>query len=406
MIFVSFFSLFATVVLIQLSSGGLGPLDALSGVASGFSTGEIGLMGSAHFAGFFIGCWWSPRLIGVIGHSRAFAVFASAGTVGTLAHMMYVDPYAWSAMRILSGMCVAGCFTVVEAWLQAKVTNATRGRTIGIYRVVDLVAGLGSQLLIAVLEPAAYLSYNVLAMLCCASLLPLALTRLPQPKSAAKLRLRPLFAMRISPMAALGVIVAGVTTSSFRMVGPIYGSNIGLDNQQLALFLGGFIFGGAVSMYPAGWLADKFDRRKVMIGFSVSAVFACGCTVLSSGMGLYPVLAASFLFGATTFPIFSIASAHANDFVDPEEMVELSSSLIFSYALGAIASPLIVSNAISLLGSSAMFILIALAHVALCLFAFIRMRSRPVSEDRTAYTYMPRTTFLFARLLKRKNDDS
>ena len=389
-----------------MSAGGLGPLDALSGVASGFSTGEIGLMGSAHFAGFFIGCWWSPRLIGVIGHSRAFAVFAAAGTIGTLAHMMYVDPYAWSAMRVLSGMCIAGCFTVIEAWLQAKVTNATRGRTIGIYRVVDMTAGLASQLLIAVLEPAAYLSYNVLAMLCCASLLPLALTRVPQPRAAEKLRLKPMLAAQISPMATLAVLVAGVTTSSFRMVGPIYGSSIGLDKQQLALFLGGFILGGAIAMYPAGWLADKFDRRKVMIGFSVSAVLSCGFTILSAGMGIGPVLAASIMFGATTFPIFSLASAHANDFVDSSEMVELNSSLIFNYALGAIASPLAVSLAIAVLGSPAMFILIAIAHVLLCAFAFLRMRVRPASEAKTAYTYMPRTSFLFAQLLKRGKDGS
>ena len=72
-------------------------------------------MGSAHFAGFFIGCWWPPRLVGVFGNSRAFAVFAAAGTVGTLLHMKYVDPYAWSAVRILSGMRVAGCFTVTSS---------------------------------------------------------------------------------------------------------------------------------------------------------------------------------------------------------------------------------------------------------------------------------------------------
>ena len=406
MILISFVSLFISVILIQLSSGGLGPLDALSAIAEGFTTEEIGLLGSAHFVGFFVGCWWAPRLIGVIGHSRAFAVFAAAGTTGIMAHMLFVDAYAWSVLRVLSGMCVAGCLTVIEAWLQAKVSNDRRGRSIGVYRVVDLVGGILSQMLIAVLEPATYASYNILAIFCCASLLPLALTRIPQPPTAERLRLKPMLAMQISPMATLGVIVAGITMSSFRMVGPIYGSEVGLNQLYLALFLGAFIFGGAIAVYPSGWLADKFDRRKVMIGFSIAAGLSCVLTIMTAGNGPIAVVAASAVFGAMTFPIYSVASAHANDFVEPRKMVELSSSLLFNYALGAIASPLIASFVISLYGPSSMFVLIAAAHVVLLVFSTVRMAVGPASERKTSLVYMPRTSFLFARLLKRKNNDS
>ena len=406
MILISFVSLFISVILIQLSSGGLGPLDALSAIAEGFTTEEIGLLGSAHFVGFFVGCWWAPRLIGDIGHSRAFAVFAAAGTTGIMAHMLFVDAYAWSVLRMLSGMCVAGCFTVIEAWLQAKVSNDRRGRSIGVYRVVDLVGGILSQMLIAVLEPAAYVSYNILAIFCCASLLPLALTRIPQPPTAERLRLRPMLAMRISPMATLGVIVAGITMSSFRMVGPIYGSEVGLNQLYLALFLGAFIFGGAIAVYPSGWLADKFDRRKVMIGFSIAASLSCALTIMTAQTGPIAVVAASVIFGAMTFPIYSVASAHANDFVEPRRMVELSSSLLFNYALGAIASPLIASIVISLYGPSSMFVLIAAAHAVLLVFSTVRMAVGPASERKTSLVYMPRTSFLFAQLLKRRNNDS
>ena len=129
---ISFAALFLSVILLQLSSGALGPLDALSGLALDFSRQQIGILGSAHFLGFFIGCWWAPRLMGSVGHSRAFAAFTAAGAIGLLAHMLIVDAFAWAVMRIASGLCVAGCYTVIEAWLQAKVTNATRGRTMGV----------------------------------------------------------------------------------------------------------------------------------------------------------------------------------------------------------------------------------------------------------------------------------
>ena len=109
----SFLALFISVMLLQFSSGGVGPLDALSGIKLGFSTQQIGMLGSSHFIGFFIGCWWAPRLMGRVGHSRAFAAFTAAGAIGLLGHMMLVDAYAWALMRIASGICVAGCYTVI-----------------------------------------------------------------------------------------------------------------------------------------------------------------------------------------------------------------------------------------------------------------------------------------------------
>jgi len=216
---ISFAALFLSVVLLQLGTGGVAPLDALSGVALGFSAAEIGSLGSAHFLGFFIGCWWAPRLMGTVGHSRAFAAFTAAGTIGLIAHMMIVDPLAWAVLRLASGACVAGCYTVIEAWLQAKVTNETRGRAMGIYRIVDIGGSLGAQLVIGILSPAAYFSYNLLALLCCAALLPVTVSRAEQPAMPAAPRLRPALAWVRSPLAAIGVVVAGVTGAAFRMVG-------------------------------------------------------------------------------------------------------------------------------------------------------------------------------------------
>ena len=52
----SFAALSLSVVLLQLSNSGLGPLEALSGFELAFTTEQISLLGSAHFIGFFIRC--------------------------------------------------------------------------------------------------------------------------------------------------------------------------------------------------------------------------------------------------------------------------------------------------------------------------------------------------------------
>ncbi|TCL09946.1 putative MFS family arabinose efflux permease [Shimia isoporae] len=400
---ISFSALFLSVILLQLSSGGLGPMDALSGLTLGFTTGQIGLLGSAHFLGFFIGCWWAPRLMGSVGHSRAFAVFTAMGAIGIIGHFIIVDPTAWAVMRIASGLCVAGCFTVVEAWLQSKVTNETRGRAMGTYRVVDMVASLAAQLVISVLSPAEYVSYNILALICCAAILPLTLTTSQQPKTPEAPRLRPALAWSRSPLAVAGVIVAALSSASFRMVGPVYGAEVGLATSQIAWFLAAFVLGGAIAQYPVGWLADKFDRRWVLIWLSAAATISCATTVILGGSTTTIMLNAAF-FGFTAFPIYSVAAAHANDFATSEERVELSAALMFFFAVGAIGAPLFASRLIQAFGPEALFILIAAGHALLIVFGLSRMLARPTVEHRTRYVYAPRTSFTIGRITRRQRE--
>ena len=401
---ISFAALFLSVILMQLSTGGVGPLDALSGFALDFSTEEIGMLGSAHFVGFFIGCWLAPRMMGNVGHSRAFAAFTATGAIGLLAHMLIIDPFAWALMRVASGFCVAGCYTVVEAWLQAKVTNETRGRAMGIYRVTDMGASLAAQLMIGILEPASYVSYNLLALICCATLIPLTLTRVSQPETPPAPRLRPMLAIHRSPLAAAGVVVAALSSASFRMVGPVYGTGVGLGADQIAYFLAAFVLGGALAQYPTGWLADKFDRRWVLIWLSVAAIISCILTATVTTTDVKTIFILAGLFGFTTFPIYSVASAHAHDFAESHERVELSAALMFFYALGAIAAPYTASTLIDRFGPPALFVMVAVGHGVLVIFGFIRMRVRDTAPNKTNYVYAPRTSFVIGQLLSRSRD--
>lgn len=402
---ISFAALFVSVALLQLSSGGVGPLDALSGLAFDFTTSQVGLLGSAHFVGFFIGCWWAPRMLGNVGHSRAFAAFTALGAIGMLGHTLSQNPHVWAALRLASGMTIAGCYTIIEGWLQAKVTNETRGRAMGIYRVVDLGASLGAQLMIGFLAVLpTFMAYNILTLLCCASLLPLTLTTVKQPEVPQNPRMRPGLAWERSPLAAAAVVIAGLTAASFRMVGPVYGQEIGLSPADIGYFLAAFVAGGALAQYPAGWLADRYDRRWVLIWFSAAALAGCAATVGTAGMGRTAVMAASALFGFLTFPIYSIAAAHAHDFASPEERVELSAALLFFFAVGAIASPLITSVLIDAYGPPALFGFIAVGHAILVVFGLVRMRVRSTKAERTAYVYAPRTSPFIGRLLRRARE--
>ncbi|MEM1342548.1 MAG: MFS transporter [Pseudomonadota bacterium] len=397
----SFASLFLSIFLLQLSSGGVGPLDVLSGAELGFSSAEIGILGSSHFVGFFIGCWWAPRLMGSVGHSRAFAAFTALGAIGLLSHMLLISPEAWAVMRVASGVCIAGCYTIIEAWLNAKVQNATRGRTLAIYRIVDTGGSLCGQLMIGFLTPAAYQSYILLGVICCATVLPLTLTRAMPPAMPDAPRLRPGLAWRLSPLAVTGVIAAGLTTAAFRMVGPLYGSEVGLRADQIGLFLAAFVLGGALMQFPAGWLADRYDRRWVLIGTSLAAIATSVSTATIGATGIEVVFISAMAFGAASFPIYSISAALAHDRAEDADRVELSAALMFFYALGAIVSPLAAANLIEAFGPRALFWFIAIAHGVLVLYSLYRMRQRSTATPRQPYVWIPRTSFQTGKIFRR-----
>jgi MFS family permease len=158
------------------------------------------------------------------------------------------------------------------------------------------------------------------------------------------------------------------------------------------------VLGGALAQYPVGWLADKFDRRWVLIGLSVAAMVSSAVTLSFGAEGRVGILLSAGLFGLTTYPIFSVAAAHAHDFASNEERVELSAALMFFFAVGAIASPAVTSVLIGRYGPGALFVFLAAAHLILVVVGIARMRARPTQTDRTSYVYTPRTTFLIGRL--------
>ncbi|MEO0327456.1 MAG: MFS transporter [Pseudomonadota bacterium] len=402
---ISLSALLLSVIFVQVGSGSLGPLDALSGLELNFTSTSIGYLGSAHFVGFFLGCVLSPYIVARSGHARAFAVMAATSAISILMHPVLPEVWFWMILRVASGFAVAGSYTVIESWLQSKLTNENRGTVFSVYRIVDMTGTLLSQIVIAGLTPAHYISYNLIAVVACLALMPLALTQSTMPALPKTTSFRPFFIYTISPLAAFGTIVVGLTNSSFRMVAPVYAKQSGLSQSGIATFLALAVVGGILAQLPAGMIADRLNRRITLIFFSVLSVLVCGLITyapVDQVMGIPLVYIGSFLFGVATMPIYSICAAHASDFAKKEDMLALSASLIFFYALGAVVAPSFAGYLIDVYGPPAMFTFILFAHLALLAYTLWRYMRRPTTGKQRPYKYMPRTTLYIGGWAKRQ----
>ncbi|MGC6517959.1 MAG: MFS transporter [Candidatus Puniceispirillaceae bacterium] len=402
-ILISISALLLSVFLVQVSTGTLGPLDALSGLEIGFTRTQIGLIGSSHFIGFILGCFLSPILTRRVGHARTFTFVTGLSVIGVLLHPLWHNLYFWMILRIMSGIAVAGAATVIESWLNAKLNNENRSRYFSFYRIFDMGGALVAQGLIATLPVAQYWSYSVIAICLCLSFFPLALTKSVQPTLPEHRKWRPFLAIDISPIAVAGVLVVGATGAALRMIGPLFAYDNALSSGQIGLFLALFIIGGAIAQFPVGFLADRFSKRKIMMSLSVATVllsFLMQIEIVVDTLGINRIFLLVFIFGMATMPIYSLAATHANDLCSQQDMTDLSASLIFFFAIGAIASPIFAGLLIDKFGPESLFIYFAFLHSALFVFAFYRVIKRPVIHFTKPYRYIPRTSLFIANTIK------
>jgi len=372
-------ALVATAVIMLLANGLQNTLVPVRAHAEGFSATAIALMGSAYFVGFLAACILCPRLIDRVGHIRTFAVLCAATAAIVLAHAMIVDPVAWGVMRAGIGFCAAGMYVVIEGWLNQQTHNKIRGRIFTLYAALNNLALLAGQYLFTLSDPRGYELFSIAAILTMACMLPVALTRQPEPARVGVVRLRLRRLYKLSPVGVMGAVAVGLVSGAFWTLAPVFAEARGMTGDGVALFMAATILGGAAAQWPLGRLSDFTDRRLVIGMSAAGAAFAGIVLAIPAPFGIANetwLLMGGMLFGATAFPIGALTNAHLNDHARQEEMTEFASSNLFVYGTFAAIGPAIAAGVIALGGMSAIFFYTASVHAAFVIFVVYRMVAR------------------------------
>lgn len=393
---------------VLLGGNGLqGTLIALRGASEGFSPTLIGLIGAAYYAGFLIGCAYAPRLLQSVGHIRAFAALAAATAASSLLLVMIIDPLAWTVIRFVIGLSFSGLFTVIDSWLNASVSNSTRGRVISIYKLADVVAVTGSQYMIPVFGTGGFELFALITIMYCLAIVPVAVGDRSSPAPPESFRLEFASVWRISPIACLSCLTIGLTNAAFRLVGPVYAEESGLSIADVATFMSAGILGGAVLQYPLGWLSDRVDRRYVLLFSTIAASLVSLLLVAIAGTDPWRNIVGAFLFGAFALPLYSLAAAHANDRARNGEFVQISATLLIWFSIGAIIGPFAGAVLMEWGGPHQLFVFIGLAHAIMVAITIYRIARQPVVAParRTRFAMLLRTSAMFNRLARRPQGD-
>ncbi|MDI7861042.1 MFS transporter [Rhizobiaceae bacterium n13] len=387
---------------ILIGGNGLqGTYISLRALQEGFSTLLIGLVGTGYNIGFAIGCIYVTRILRSIGHIRTFSAMAAIASAVSIAMVLFIDPWFWFLMRLVAGLCFASLFATVESWLNARVTNANRARTLSVYRLVDLGSVTAAQYLIPTVGIDGFQLFAIISMALTLSLVPISFADRSSPGAPKEIRFDIKALWNISPLATVGCIVVGLTNSTFRSLGPIYAEGIGLSITAIATFMSIGIIGGVVLQYPLGIYSDRLDRRLVILFATFGSLLAGLYLAFFAGSDEWLNFAGIFVFGAFAMPLYSLCSAHANDHAAEGQHALVSAGMLFFWSLGAIIGPLFASFMLDLFGPQALFIYTAAVLAAFMLYTLQRMMVRegvPATARSMRFRNLLRTSSFFNKL--------
>lgn len=387
----SVWALLLGTLLIMLGNGMQFTLIGLRGDIEGFSAGTLAIITSGYYIGFLSGARITPVLIRRVGHVRVFAALGSFMSAGLIALPLAAEPWAWTPLRLVIGFCMSGVYVSAESWLNHAATNETRGKILSAYMIAQTLGVIGAQWLLTFGDAATSVLFIVASILVSISFAPILLSVTPTPAVAVTqpMSLKRLF--KAAPLGTAGTFFLGSIYATQSGMAAVFGTQIGMSAPQIALFVAMLFAGALFLQFPIGWLSDIMDRRKLIFGAALLGAVGCGLGLVSE-MRSELLLAAAFIAGGVTTPLYSLFLAYTNDDLEPDEMPAASGGLVFIFGVGAIGGPLLCGWAMQIIGPNGFWLVLTATFAIIAAYALYRMTQRastPVDETEAYLNIIP-----------------
>ena len=347
--------------------------------AEGFAPTWAGAILTGLSLGGIAGCLLTAPLVRRVGHARAYMVFSALVVLSNAVVGAGTYPVLWLFGRMLYGFSICAMFIVAQSWLNDAVANRIRGRVMAIFYVCYIV-GLGcGSFLLGVVNLDAAEAPLVAIIFTALSILPIGMTRLRQPPAPEGASVALGRAWRISPVGVAGMLAVGGLSMMIAGFAPIHATAKGYSQQEVATLLFAMPLGTLLFQIPFGWISDRTDRRYVLIAAAMLVVLAGLAAIRMDGATLAVIIVIYVVWSGASESIYSLSSAHAADRASKEDLVSLSSSLLFAWSISGFLIPGLGTVLTGFYGTqSFMYVAIAIAAV-FCGFVALRLRvARPV----------------------------
>ncbi len=174
-----------------MASGLLFAYIPLKLLGLGFEPWVAASMMPAIAFGGLLGCLATGPLLRLSGHARVFMLLYAMVITSIMLVSLTTNPFAWLFARAIYGFAMNGVFIVALSWLHNAATDAIRGRIITVFYVAYVIAIGAGSFLIGLVDVAGNAAPLLAALFVAIAIMPVALTRLPQPEPPEAMAINP-----------------------------------------------------------------------------------------------------------------------------------------------------------------------------------------------------------------------
>ena len=381
-------TLFLGIALLFFSGGMIFVLLVVRAKEAGFSTQAIGVLQTSYQVGWLIAAVYIPRLINRVGHIRVFAAMTAIGSAIILLQILHIDEISWILERLVMGVSIAGLMVVAESWLNEMSNNTDRGRNLAIYTIVSWGAPIAGIWILRFGQPTDDKFFILASVLVSLAAIPLLLSATKSPKliKITGFGLKKL--LRITPLGVTGTLLSGMCHGAFFAMIPLYGSVTGLDLAKVSTLTSLGLLSGIILQWPIALASDKYDRRIILMITAFMAALPAGYFAMVGATSIMQQYISVSIMGAFTLSLYSQCISHANDHLEPTQVVPAAGLLVLIYGTGFASIPILMGQLMAI-SPNYFYIVNGVLAASLALYTFYRTLRSESLEDQGEMLNVP-----------------
>jgi MFS family permease len=335
---------YASSMAIGLAIGGFVPLIAVTLEARQVDSVLIGINSAMTSVGVLMVAPFATAVVRRIGASTGMVAGLLLTAASALAMAFFDSLWVWLVLRFLIGAGVSIHWVVSETWMNAIVSERRRGLAMAVY-VTSIASGFAiGPVILTLIGTEGVLPFAAIAGVTALTALPMALIRNLVPPLALETRGSIGRLAREAPTIFAAVLSVGLVDAAFFTFLPIYGLRIGMPSDAAITLLTAVFAGNLMLQIPLGWIADRVNRRAMLLVLGAVCV-ACPWLAVSAlgteaaqgqAWSAYPIL---FLWGGASFGLYTVGVTMLGERYRGGELVAANAAFVMTFELANLIGP-------------------------------------------------------------------
>ncbi|MBH0239193.1 MFS transporter [Methylobrevis albus] len=344
----------------------------VSGAAIGINTAMAGISAMA------VTPFVTP-LARRIGAAQLLAIVIVITAASFPLFFVFDSMLAWFVLRIVFHGAVTAAFILSEFWINALAPENRRGLIMGIYATVLSFGFALGPVILSFTDATTAMPFIAGAAILLLSVVPVLFALKANPSLEGQSQRGFVRFIVLVPMATFAALAFGATESGMMAFIAIYGLRIGLDFQSAALLVSAVAIGNIVLQIPLGMLADRLDRRYMLLACAAGggAIIAATPLIAHLPWVLFPAL---MLCGGLLAGLYTIGLTHLGARLAGGDLASANAAFIFMYAVGMLVGPAAAGAGLDAWNPHGMPLVIAAFLGAYVVLAATRILARSESD--------------------------